>query len=372
VNLSNNQQAFLELVKAGLWEKDACLLPYGDIDFQEIYRLAQEQTVVGLVAAGLEHVTDTKPPKEVSLQFVGDALQLEQKNSAMNAFIAVLIEKMRKVDIYTLLVKGQGIAQCYERPQWRTCGDIDLFLSEDNLNNAKEFLYPISSTIGEAEEYKKHYPLEIDGWEVELHGNLRSGLWNRVDLTLDIIQNDVFCGGAVRSWMNGHTQVFLPRVDEDVVFVFSHILQHFFKEGVGLRQVCDWCRLLWTFRSSINRKLLESRIRKMRVLTEWKAFASLAVNYLGMPADSVPFYSPRLKWTRKAGRILSFIIRTGNFGHTNYAEDEPTEAGFKRKLRTLRRLTINNMMLISVFPLDSVKAWCNMFFYRLNILLKSC
>ena len=52
MKLNNNQQAFLELVRAGLWEKDACLLQYGNIDFQEVYRLAQEQSVVGLVAAG--------------------------------------------------------------------------------------------------------------------------------------------------------------------------------------------------------------------------------------------------------------------------------------------------------------------------------
>ena len=43
------------------------------------------------------------------------------------------------------------------------------------------------------------------------------------------IQNDIFYCGNVRSWMNGNTQVFLPKADEDVVYVFAHILQHFYK-----------------------------------------------------------------------------------------------------------------------------------------------
>lgn len=30
----------------------------------------------------------------------------------MNKFVGQLIEKLRKEDIYALLVKGQGIAQC--------------------------------------------------------------------------------------------------------------------------------------------------------------------------------------------------------------------------------------------------------------------
>lgn len=95
------------------------------MDYGRILELAQEQSVVGLVSVGLEHVVDVKVPKEVVLQFVGLTLQEEQRNTSMNAFIAQVVQKMLDEDIYTLLVKGQGIAQCYERPLWRTSGDID-------------------------------------------------------------------------------------------------------------------------------------------------------------------------------------------------------------------------------------------------------
>ncbi len=61
---NNNLQAFLELVKAGLWEKEACLLSFGSINFEEVYRYAQEQSVVGLVAAGLEHAKDIQFSKD--------------------------------------------------------------------------------------------------------------------------------------------------------------------------------------------------------------------------------------------------------------------------------------------------------------------
>ena len=60
---SNNQQAFLELVRAGLWEKDAHLSQYSDVDYSEVLRLAEEQAVVGLVAARLEHVVDMRIPQ---------------------------------------------------------------------------------------------------------------------------------------------------------------------------------------------------------------------------------------------------------------------------------------------------------------------
>lgn len=119
MEVPNSRKVLIDLLRAGLWEKEIGLLPLEDIDFQEVYRQAENQAVVGLVAAGLELLTDVKAPKEDVLTFVGSALQIEQRNRAMNHFISVVVDKMREADIYTLLVKGQGIAQCYERPLWR-------------------------------------------------------------------------------------------------------------------------------------------------------------------------------------------------------------------------------------------------------------
>ena len=197
---NNTIQAFFALVRAGLWEKDVELRKYGATDFEEIMRLAEEQSVVGLVTAGLEHVVDLKVPQECLLQFIGSTLQIEQQNKDMNAFIEQLIEKLRKADIYALLLKGQGIAQCYEKPLWRASGDVDLFLSKDNYEKTKEFLLPLASTAEKEEAYKKHIGITINEWVVELHGYLRCGLSPRINRVLDKLQRDVFYNGNVRSF----------------------------------------------------------------------------------------------------------------------------------------------------------------------------
>ena len=126
-----------------------------------------------------------------------------------------------------LLVKGQGVAQSYNRPLWRSCGDIDFFLNENNYTKAISYLKPIANHVDEEDIKAKHYSMTIDTWTVELHGRLYSGLWRNLDKTLSDVQNSIFHDGTVRTWMNGNTQIFLPRADEDVFYVFSHILQHF-------------------------------------------------------------------------------------------------------------------------------------------------
>lgn len=390
-----NQQVFFELLRAGLWEKEVRLSVFDGIDFNDVYQIAEGQSVVGLVAAGMEHVTDVKIPQTTFLFFVGNAIQIEQRNKAMNAFVAELIERLRKADIYAILVKGQGIAQCYERPLWRACGDVDLLLSEDNYEKAKTLLLPLASDVETEYTHFKHQGMTIDGWVVELHGTLHSRLSARVDRVIDEVQRDVFYGGKVRSTQfqvchfgesahprnnssiigsplaqlqtsdskfqevqceskTHNVQVFLPGPDEDVIFVFTHILHHFFFEGVGLRQICDWCRLLYTYRDTLNVPLLESRLKKAGLMSEWKAFAAFAVEYLGMPVEAMPFYDNGLKYKVQGSKICEFIMEVGNFGY-NQRRDYSCMSYIKRKFISSWGRLSDMLRHFRLFPLDSIR-----------------
>ena len=306
--MNNTQTVFLELVKAGMWGNgNPDIRIEGATDWREVYRLATEQSVIGLVLAGLEH-SDVKPPQVLLLQWIGEVQMIEQRNKAMNQFVAELVEKMRAADIYAILVKGQGVAQCYEKPLWRPSGDVDLLLSEVNYKKAKELLLPLSSSNKNEERYSQHLGMNIGQWYVEIHGSLRTGLSAIVDKEVDAAQDSVFIGGNVRSWDNNGTLVFLPAPTEDVFLVFTHFIKHFYKEGMSLRQVCDWSRLLWTYRESLNYELLESWITKCGMMGEWKAFYNLASRYLSMPDLDSRLMAHDSRFDKKAEKLMEFIL----------------------------------------------------------------
>lgn len=278
----------------------------------------------------------------------------------MNAFIAELIDKLRKADIYALLVKGQGIAQCYEKPLWRCSGDVDLLLSADNYEKAKTVLMPIASEVETEYEGISHLGMTIDEWVVELHGSLRVGLPQRINRVLDDIQEDTLYRGNVRSWLNGQTQIFMLGKENDIVYVFVHFFNHFYKEGVGLRQICDWCRLLYTYRDSLNYELLESRIKRVGLMSEWKAFGALAIEYLGFPKDSMPLLDVRSKkedvrWRKKADRIMEFILKSGNMRHNRDMSHFSKYPYLIRKCVSMGRRISDLINHARIFPLDSLR-----------------
>ena len=200
-SVDSNTRVFFALLRGGLWEKNVNLSQYGVIDYKEVYRLAEEQSVVGLVAAGIEHVLDVKVPQEIALTFVGNALQLEQRNKEMNAFIADIVNDLRTFDIYTLIVKGQGVAQCYERPLWRASGDVDFYLSDSNFNKAKQFFRPLVDKFDPNNETTQHINMHYGAWIVEIHANQHCSLSARINKVMDEIHHDLFYNGNVRSWM---------------------------------------------------------------------------------------------------------------------------------------------------------------------------
>lgn len=373
--MNNNQQAFFALVRAGLWGdmrpvsgfkfQDPCA-----VDWDQVLQIATDQSVVGLAAAGIEPVQrwlkdNGHPaiPKVAVLQFAGVVQYIEQQNKEMNAFVAELFGQLREAGINALLVKGQGIAQCYEKPLWRMSGDVDLLLDAENYEKAKALLLPLASDVELEFVFLKHLGMTISGWSVELHGSLRPRLTKKIDGMVEALQKEVHDGGKGRlaefgSPNGSKVQVALPTPDEDVIFVFCHILQHFYYEGVGLRQICDWCRLLYTYRDSLDHGLLESRIRKAGLMTEWKAFYNLASRYLGMPDLDSRLMAYDSRFDRKADWIMEFVLEVGNFGHSR--EHATGQSFLRNKLFTLRRRTADSARHFIIFPKNAFRIWISL------------
>ena len=381
--MNNNQQAFFALVRAGLWgdlrsvQEYKGLMVQDSVDWEQVLQMAMEQSVAGLAASGVEAVQAWLKdhgypliPRVVVVQFAGAAQYIEQQNKDMNAFVAELFGQLREAGINALLVKGQGIAQCYENPMRRTPGDVDLLLDAENYEKGKAFLSSVAQEVHEENDFDKHFSVILDGWDVELHGSMRSMLPKETDDRVDMVQEEAFINGKSRVWNNGGTEVLLPCPDDDVIFVFTHILKHFFHYGIGLRQVCDWCRLVYTYRNEMDLPLLKNRLESMGLMSEWRVFGAMAVNRLGMSAEAMPFYSPKESLVRRADRALDFIMETGNFGHSRDNSRYRKSNVIMQRLGSLWLHTCDSIRHSFIFPVDAARIWSRMFYLGICDALK--
>lgn len=184
-------------------------------------------------------------------------------------------------------------------------------------------------------------------------GTVHTSLGNRINDILDSAQAALFEPGGCRSIDIGGTRVRIPSIDFDAMFIFVHLLQHFYCGGLGLRQLCDWAMVLHSHCGEIDRDLLKTRLKEMGIMSEWQAFLAFIVRYLGLPEQEAPLYSRRSE--AKADKLWKFMEKVGNFGKKRRRRDHSKDPYLIRKIESFCRNSKDFLNHATIFPLDSVK-----------------
>lgn len=353
------QSLFFTLLRSGLWGTvpDVSSFRPSAEDWKDVLRIAKEQTVIGLVAEGAALCPSGFVPEAVGLRLIGLCESIRRRNTQTNSVIASLVALFAGDGIPFFLLKGQGVACCYLKPELRMPGDIDLFVLPEDYQQSKKTL----SKIGVRDEGegldKLHYGAMHGDLEIEIHGTVHTSLGNRINGCLDDMQRELFetesCRSLECTGKDGSVRIKLPSPDFDALFVFIHLLQHFFCGGLGLRQLCDWARLLHCYRDSVDVPKLEARLKRMGVTSEWKAFMSFIVNYLSLPEQDAILLDRGCE--AKARRIWRYVEMVGNFGTKIRRRDRTRDPYLIRKVQSF---VINSkcfLVHIAIFPLDSLK-----------------
>ena len=126
--MTTAQQQFLELLRSGLWDRPADSSIFKETDWKNVYRIAIEQTVIAIITYGIETLPkEMLPPKEIMMKLLVARLRIEQSHNLLNSTLNQIIKALKDDGIPSVLLKGQGVAQNYWKPEGRNCGDIDLY-----------------------------------------------------------------------------------------------------------------------------------------------------------------------------------------------------------------------------------------------------
>ena len=304
---------FFALLRSGLWnevpERESFA---GGVDWEALYRLSFEQTVVPIVTDGVNRLPKEYLPAEPERldPFLGDMMATAKRNNTLDSFIPKLFNALSGIPV--VLVKGQSLAQDYPDPERRQPGDIDLLLLPSSYEAAKEILLPKASSVAEENLQIWHQGMHYRSIEVELHGSISTLMSRKLDRKLAALLAEQFDGRTFPTVTIGGAEIPVPEADFNALYIFVHFLQHYWSGGVGLRQFIDWMTFVSVHKRDIHPVILETRLEELGLLNLWKVFTGFAQEYLGCPAEKLPLAAqPK---PRKNARIWRYIRRCGNFG----------------------------------------------------------
>ena len=358
-------EPFFSLLRSGLWNEvpDSSLFA-GETDWEGLYRLSYEQTVVPLVTDGINRLPKDRLPAEPERMdpFLGDMMVTAQRNTKLDAFIPKLFGALEGIP--AVLVKGQSLAQDYPDPLRRQPGDIDLLVPPSSYEAAKAALLPKASKILEEHPEILHQGMYFRSVEVEIHGTISTLMSRKLDRKLAALMEEQFDGRALPAVSIGGAGIPVPEANFNAVYVFVHFLNHYWSGGVGLRQLVDWMTFVSVHKRDIHPVLLENTLKDLGLVHVWKVFTGFAQEWLGCPAEKLPLAAkPDAK---KNARIWNYLVRCGNFGK-NTDRTRGKEPWLIRKVHSFFRLTVaDRLRHFRVFPKESIRFFLGAFGYGLQ------
>ena len=217
------------------------------IDWKMLYSFVFKQALLGLCFDGIERL-GKEYPEELKLNQIGRELlmiwmakaqQIRRQNMKVNAVADKLFSMLREDGFRCCILKGQGNALMYPNPYSRTPGDIDVW-----VNASREQITEYAKKHFELGDDIRYHHLEtsLDGVPVELHffpGIMNNPIYNARLQKWFKRNADLQCSNVV-SLPDGIGEIAIPTTAFNVVYQLTHLYQHFFDEGIGMRQIIDY------------------------------------------------------------------------------------------------------------------------------------
>lgn len=290
-------------------EHSFCLTPTAE-QWHEVFQMAVQQTLAGVLFAGVERLpAEQWPPREVLLKWYALTERIKQTNRVLNQRAVETERFFAKEGFHCCILKGQGVATYYPNPLLRTAGDIDIWLG-GGYRRIHDFARPRVGLQG-VTYHHIHYPL-FDDAEVEVHvvpGYLKSPFLNSCLQRYfnEVMEEHHFCRANLRE---GVGEITVPDVEFNLVFLLLHMYKHLLGEGIGLRQMMDYYYTLQQPIDAEGRERVVQRLKEFKMLRFARATMYVMHEVFGLD-EALMLVAP----DEDEGRfLLNEIMLSGNFG----------------------------------------------------------
>lgn len=302
-----------------------------------------KQLVTGVVYRAICRLpNDLQPPHKIVLRWALEAETIKGQNKLLNAEAARLTELFAVQGCKTAVLKGPANTLLYSDPYIRQVGDIDLW-----VDGGRDHVFAILKKLGYKihewdlnAPHHVHLDSEENGIPVEVHYRPSFGTWNPFASSRLLC----FLEKEIRNVERSCEGFYVPSIKFALAMQLAHIHVHFIRDGVGLKQILDYCMLL-KHSSEDDRCEIAKELSNFGLLKVCKALMWI-MGYVFELDEYMMLCKPDEKLGRK---MLSLIQKGGNFGI--YATDSLNEFSKNFVVRFLKHRW-RNLRVFWFAPVD--------------------
>jgi len=342
--------ALLSMLRLGLWGGDdrAQIPQLSPAQWLELYSCAQRHTVEGILYDSFQRFPlALLPPRDIMLKWIVRVEQIERHNRKMNQCIREQLEAFHQEGIFPVLLKGQGIAACYDVPDHRISGDVDWYFERPgDYVKANSMLRKRGIDVSPTPGFSSGY---MWGGVVTEHHKRMFDIHNPLSYLFLRRLRKRFSKGLEQE-IQGET-LLKPAPILMMIQVNVHILKHLLSFGVGIRQLCDSAKVYETFRQEVDGEELRQIYKRLGILEWIHLLHAVLVKYIGLRPESLPFELPE---GTNADWMMREICMSGNFGFFDPRFEKTGEAAGSGRNQTTRRVWSNVKRYLKFAPMEAI------------------
>lgn len=240
-------ELFFELIRVAIGKTNRLSHIPSALEWKFLYRIAEEQSLLGICFAGLQRMGANSDSGFVELGldemqyliWLGMASQILQRNECVDRQCVELQRRFSDYGIRSSILKGQGVATLYleELRGFRQSGDIDIFV-DCGRKKTISFLRSLGKSVQEW-DYVHAQSMFFPDTLVEVHYRvsvMHNLCANHRIQKFFARENKELFGGLARL-RNGSLVV--PSNWMNIFYLLQHAYRHLFTEGVNLKQLMD-------------------------------------------------------------------------------------------------------------------------------------
>ena len=217
-----------------------------EVDWQEIYAIAQKQALLGVLFHGIQRLPkELAPEQKLLMQWMVMAEQIRKQNIRLFLDSVKVCKNFENKGFANCILKGQGNALLYPDPYMRTPGDIDIYLS---CGRRKIMKYVDQVCPNQVMRYH-HVDFPVMKTAIEVHFTPSYMFFpihnSRMQKWFGKVMGEQ-CNYRV-SLPDGYGDITVPQVSFNAIYILSHLYRHIFTEGIGLRQLLDYYFVICDF-----------------------------------------------------------------------------------------------------------------------------
>lgn len=281
----DSKQTFLSLVRQGIGKGSA----FPDVvDWQVVKALADKQGLAAIIVDGIEKLPETKrPPKELLLQWIGEALQNYVNYYGLyRRAIAELAEWYNAHGYKMMVLKGYACSIDWPKPEHRPCVDIDIWLF--GRQKEADRLLASDMDINVDNSHHHHTVFNWMGFTVENHYDFVNVYVHKSSRELEKVfkelgQDVSHCVEVTGDASTGSAaKVYLPSPNLHALFLIKHMVSHFAAAEISLRYVLDWAFFVEKHGKDVDWEWLDGMLEKIHMKDFFHLINAICVEDLGV------------------------------------------------------------------------------------------